>query len=174
MIKYDHILSCWYFNFNLQERSCWCIFPRASTTSVLAPTMSHSQPHFPGDPPKPEGRSAPDSYGVTALPWVPVHVKSCVLPPRVESLFSPVLWSSCTQSSAGLQSQMLWGLLLLMPDSQAGEPSVGLKILNLWENLFDIIIFQFVSHPPSGYRIWLYCKSTLPPLSLWLLLCLWI
>lgn len=33
------------------------------------------------------------SYGVTALLWVPVHIKY-VIPPRVESLISPVLWNS--------------------------------------------------------------------------------
>ena len=44
-------------------------------------------PASPGDPPRPVSRFSPGSYGVTALPWVPVHVKACVCPPRVESLF---------------------------------------------------------------------------------------
>ena len=30
-------------------------------------------------------------------------------------------------SPAGLQSQMLWGLLLLKPDPQTGEPDFGLR-----------------------------------------------
>ena len=51
-------------------------------------------PANPRDPPRSAGKSGPGSYGVTALPWFPVHVKSCVHPPRVESLFPPVLWSS--------------------------------------------------------------------------------
>ena len=54
----------------------------------------HSEPQpippFLGDPPRPAVRSSPGSYGVTALPWVPVHVKLCVHPPRVESLCPPV------------------------------------------------------------------------------------
>lgn len=29
--------------------------------------------------------------------WDPVHVKPCMHPPRVESLFLPVLWHSCTE-----------------------------------------------------------------------------
>ena len=36
-----------------------------------------------------------------------------------------LLWSS----PAGLQSQMLWGLFLVMSDSQAGEPHMGLRNL---------------------------------------------
>ena len=42
---------------------------------------------------RPKGRSDPDSYGVSALPWDAAHMESCVCPPRVESLF-PLLWSS--------------------------------------------------------------------------------
>ena len=38
------------------------------------------------------------SYGVTALPWVPVHMEICVRCPRVESLFPQVLRSPCTQA----------------------------------------------------------------------------
>ena len=60
------------------------------TTTVLAPTVSHSWPPPPQDPLlRPKGRSSPYSYGVTALPWVPVHVKPRVHPPRVESLVPP-------------------------------------------------------------------------------------
>ena len=38
--------------------------------------------------------SVPGAHGVTALPWFPVLMKPCVHPPRVEFLFSPVLWQS--------------------------------------------------------------------------------
>ena len=37
---------------------------------------------------------------------------------------------------------MLLGLLLSLPDRQAGEPDVGLSTSFLWENLCDTIIFQ--------------------------------
>ena len=56
-----------------------------------APAASHSSPAFSA------GKSDPDSYGVSASPWDPVHIKAHVCPPGVESLFSPVLWSSCAQ-----------------------------------------------------------------------------
>ena len=70
----------------------------------LPPLVSHSQLPHPQETlptpalPRPTGRSGPDSCVVTALCWVPVHVKSCVHPLRVESLFPLFLWSSCTQA----------------------------------------------------------------------------
>ena len=43
-------------------------------------------------------RSGSIFYGVTApSPWVLVHTLLCVCPPRVESLFPPVLSKSCNQ-----------------------------------------------------------------------------
>ena len=85
-------------------------------------------PASPGDPPRPTGRSGPGSYGVTALPWVPVHMKPCVCPLRVESLFPSVLWSSCTQAPLASKVKCS-GLLLPMPDPQAGAINVGLRTL---------------------------------------------
>ena len=99
----------------------------------------HSEPQLnpasPGDPLRPAGRSSPGSYGVTALPWVPVHVKPCVCPPRVESLFPPVLCSSCAAqaplafkakcsrgSSSWCQTPRLGSLTLGSELSLLGEP----------------------------------------------------
>ena len=59
------------------------------------------------------------------LSLVPVWTRPCVQSPRVESLFPQVLWSC----PAGLQSQMLWGLLLPMPDPQAVKADMGLRTL---------------------------------------------
>ena len=90
--------ACWLCsqceNGNLWESSCQWIFPSTSAISVLDPTVSHS-PTSPGDPPRLLGRPGPGSYGVTTIPWLAVHLKSYGCPPRVESLFRPVLWSSC-------------------------------------------------------------------------------
>ena len=90
----------WCQNGNLWESSSQSIFSGSSATSVLAPPHSDPEPipTSPGDPPRLIGRSSPSSYGITALFWVPVYMKPCVCPPRVESLFPSVLWSSCTQA----------------------------------------------------------------------------
>ena len=62
----------------------------------------HSKPKlapiFSGDFPIPAGMSGPDSHGTTALPHGPMHVKPCVCQPRVESLFSQLLWISCDET----------------------------------------------------------------------------
>ena len=62
-----------------------------------------------GDSPRPAGRFVSGSYEISALPWVPVQVKSCVHPPRMESLFPPVLWSSCTQALLAFKAKCSGG-----------------------------------------------------------------
>ena len=70
---------------------------------LLPVSFSHSEPqlspHSPaGDPSTLAGRSGSVSQGVTApSPWGQMHPLLCVCPPRVESLFLPVLSKSCNQ-----------------------------------------------------------------------------
>ena len=57
------------------------------------------------------------------------------------NLFPPVLWSPSTQAPLAFKAKLLWGLLLLMPDLQAGESEIGLSLLTpvrepLWYNYF--------------------------------------
>ena len=94
------------------------------------------QPTFtsPVEPPRPIGRSGSGAYGVTALPWVPVHVKPCVHPPRVEFCFpqscgAPALkphWPS-KLNVLGPSKLNVLGAPPLMPDPQAGKPDMGLR-----------------------------------------------
>ena len=97
----------------------------------------------------------------------------CVCPPRVESLFPPVLSKSCNQiplafkvwfsrnSSSRCQTPRLGSL------TWGSEPSLP------WVDFCGISVLQFVSHPPSSYGIWFYFDCTPPTVSLWLLLYLW-
>ena len=84
---------------------------------------------FPEDPQRPTGRSSPGSYGVTAFPWVPVHLKPWVHPPRVKSLFPSVLWCSYTQVPLDFKAKCSGGSSIPIPEPQAGEPEVELRIL---------------------------------------------
>ena len=92
---------------------------------------------------RPIGRSS----GPGVLPWVVVCTQPCVC---------PLEWNLCFPQSVELQqssltyiqSQMLWGPLLL---AHTEEPSVGLDLSVLLENFYDTIILQFVGHPPRGY-----------------------
>ena len=153
--------------------------PRSASQNFCCQCLClHGEPQPPltsaGDPPTLAGRSGSVSYGVTdPSPWVLLCTLLCVYPPRVESLFPPVLSKSCSQiplafkvwfsgnSSSHCQTTRLGSL------TWSSEPSLQ------WVDFCGISVLQFVSHPPSGYGNWFYCDCTPPPVSLRLLLCLW-
>ena len=141
-------------------------------------TCPHGEPQLPptsaGDSPTLAGRSGSVFYGVTVpSPCVLVHPLLCVYPPRVESLFPPVLSKSCSQMPLAFK---VW--FSLNPSSHCRTPrlgslSQGSEPLLQWVDFCGIIVLQFVCHPLSGNGIWFYCDCTPPTISLRLLLCLW-
>ena len=95
-----------------------------------------------------------------------------VCPPRVESLFPPVLPKSCSQFPLGFK---VW--FSRNSSSRCQTPRLGSQMCVSepslqWVDFCGISVLQFVSHPPSSYGIWFYCDSTPPTVSLQLLLCL--
>ena len=149
----------------------------------------HSEPlpthAFIGDPPRLAGRSGSISHWVTATflfvlvctrlffslqelwcaqgcfflaskSWV------CASPSPVEVLQS---------NSDSLQSQIPWEFLVCLMSPRAWKPDVGLRFFTTVENLFGIIILQFVDCPPCWYRIWFYHGCA--PLTILLLLLLY-
>ena len=93
-------------------------------------------------------------------------------PPRLESLFSLVLWKS--------YNQILLAHKARFPgDSQSlciprlGSLRWGWKLSQECENFFGIIVLLSVDHPPGGYGIWFDRDCTPPTILLGLLLCLW-
>ena len=83
-----------------------------------------------------------------------------IAPSRSGISVSPNLVVFLCLSPVGLQSQMFWELLLLMPELHPGEPDVGLGTPigePLWYNHFP-----FVGHPLIGYGIWLCCECASP------------
>ena len=52
-------------------------------------------------------------FKLLPLYWNSEHVKLCMSPLRVESLFPIALWLSHYTSPADLQSQMFWALIFL-------------------------------------------------------------
>ena len=112
-------------------------------------------------------------WGHCSFPWVLMGTLLCVCPPRVESLFPPVLSKSCYQIPLAFKvwfsrnsSSCCWTPRLgsLMWGS---EPSLQ------WVDFCGISVLQSVSHPCSSYGIWFYSDCAPPTVSLWLLLCLW-
>ena len=99
----------------------------------------------------------------------------CVCPPRVESLFPPVLSKSCDQIPLAFK---VW--FSRNSSSRCWNPRLrsltwGSKPSLQWTSVdfCGISVLQFVSLPPSSYGIWFYCDCAPPTVSLWLLLCLW-
>ena len=144
---------------------------------LLPVSLSLGEPQLPptsaGDPSTLAGRSGSVSpQGHCSFPWVQMRTLLCVCPPRVESLFPPVLPKSCNQiqlafkvwfsrnSSSHCRTPRLGSLMWV------SEPSLQ------WMDFCGISVCQFVSHPPSSYGIWFYCDCAPPTISLQLLLCL--
>ena len=137
-----------------------------------------SEPETPptsaGDLPTLVGRSGSVSYGVTApSPWVLMHTVPCVCPPRVESLFPPVLSTSCNQIPLPFKVWFSGNSSSCCQTPRLGRLTWGSDPLLQWVDFCGIIVLQFVSPPPSGYGIWFYCDCTPLIISLWLLHCLW-
>ena len=78
--------------------------------------------------PRPAGRSGPGSYQITAFALGIVY-EILFAPFKSDTSISPRPVGLPKLSPTGLQSQMLWGIIFLVQDPQAGEPNVGLRTL---------------------------------------------
>ena len=125
------------------------MLPDRFATSVYVPRVSHNHPlPPPGDPPRPEGRSVSGSYQITAFALGPGTCESFCAPFKTELSISPNPVELLQSSLAGHQSQMLWGLLFLVLTPGLRSLTWDSELLLLWQNLCNIIILQFVGHPP--------------------------
>ena len=97
----------------------------------------------------------------------------CVWPPRVESLFPPVLSKSCNQIPLGFKVSFSRNSSSRCRTPRLGSLTWGSEPSLQWVDFCGISVLQSVSHPPSSYGIWFYCDCAPPTVSLWLLLCLW-
>lgn len=131
--------------------------------SLLSPKREPQlSPASLGDSPYQAGRSSQGSLEITAFAVDPrVHeilyasskCRVSVFPRPLELLHS---------SPAGLQNQMLWGLLLLMPTPQTRNLTWGTELSLPLENLCDMIILHVVGCPPWEYGILLYHECAPP------------
>ena len=113
------------------------------------------------------------SFGVTtSFLWVLVFEIFCL------SLQSLQYWSLCFLQSFGSPViKFLWVRFHGYSQSLCQIPRLerlawGSEPSQQWGSLFSIIILQFVTHPPEGYRIWFY-HDCIPPTILLQFLCLW-
>ena len=118
-------------------------------------------------------RPRPPEKVIAPSPWVLVCTRLCVYPPRVEPLFSPVLWKSCNQIPLAFKARFSADSSSSCQIPRLGRLTWGSEPSVQWENFCGIIILQFVGRPPGCYGIWFYRDCAPPTFSLWLLLCLW-
>lgn len=97
----------WYRNGGFQESSYQWTFIGPLLWVSLPSQWATANPNLLGTP-KPIVRSSPGYYGATALCWVPVNMRSCLHLLRVEFLFPPILWSSCTQALLAFKDKCSW------------------------------------------------------------------
>ena len=97
----------------------------------------------------------------------------CVCLPRVESLFLPVLSKSCNQFPLGFKVWFSRNSSSRYLTARLGSLTWGSEPSLQWMDFCGISVLQSVSNPPTSYGIWFYCDYAPPPVSLWLLLCLW-
>ena len=102
-----------------------------------------------------------------------MHTLLCVCPPRVESLFSPVLSKACNQFPLGFKVWFSRKSSSCCQTPRLGSVMGGPEPSLQWVDFCGISVRQSVSHPPTIYGIWFYCDCASPTVSLWLLLCLW-
>ena len=97
----------------------------------------------------------------------------CVHPPRVGSLFPPVLSKSCNQIPLGFKVWFSRNSSSHCQTPRLGSLTWGSEPSLQWVGICGISVLQSVSHPPSSFVIWFYFDCALPTVSYWLLLCLW-
>ena len=120
--------SClWLFPGPLLPVSC----PRSEPQPTPKSSWDYPQ-HTPHRDPQID--SGWDSYRVTALPWDLVYMKYCVCSPRVESLFTPVLWSSFSQAPLAFKAKCHGGSCSWCQTPRLGNLMWGSELSLLWEN----------------------------------------
>ena len=97
----------------------------------------------------------------------------CVCPPRVGSLFPPVLSKSCNQFPLSFKVWFSMNSSSHCRIPRLGSLTWGSEPSLHWVDFCGISVHQSVSHPPSSYGIWFYSDCAPPTVSLWLLLCPW-
>ena len=87
----------------------------------------------------------------------------CVCPPRVESLFPPVLSKSCSHILLAFKVWFSRNSSSCCRTPRLGRLTWGSEAPLQWVDFCGIIVLHFVSHPPSSYGVWFYCDCALLP-----------
>ena len=128
--------------------------PDISATSVYAPSVGHSRPlpppASPGDPPRPAGRSGPDTYQIAAFALGPGAREILHAPFMSEVSISPSPPELLRSSPLLFKAKCSQGSSSRCQTPRLGSVMWGSELSFLLENLCSIIIPQFVSCQPRG------------------------
>ena len=118
----------------------------------VSPGRAAAAPHPPTSPGalQTSKKACPCSYQVAAFTLGPRACEILCAPFKGEGFISLSPLRHLKLSPPGLQSSMLWGRLLLMPDTRLGIWAWGSDLSLSWEILCSIIILQFAGLPPRG------------------------
>ena len=125
--------------------------PESFAFNVLSSQQATFTPVFPGCPPRTAVRFYPDSLEDFALPWDPVHVKTCVHLLRIGSPFPPVPWSSCIQAPLAFNARCSGGFLPCQIPT-GGSLMWGSELSLLSVTLCEPVSFQSVELPTQ--KVW--------------------
>ena len=136
-LGWDQVLALMSQDVSHQKSSCGWTFLNVSATSVYVPRVSRGSPCL-------ARRLSQDQQVDLSqaliksllLPWVLVCMRSCVHPPRMESLFFPVFWSSCCQVLLAFKTKCSGGLSSWCQTPRLGSLTWGSELSVLWENLW--------------------------------------
>ena len=122
---------------NLWKSSRQWIFSGSSTSNVLACMVSHSWPLPPQETLQNLQVVLAQALLESLLCPGPVHMKPCVCPPRVESLFPLVLWSTCTLASLAFKAKWSGDSSFWCQTPSLWTVKWGSELSLLWGNLCD-------------------------------------
>ena len=92
-------------------------------------------------------------WGHCSFPWAPMCTVVCVCPPRVESLFPPVLSKSCNQIPLAFKVWFSRNSSSCCQTPRFGSLTWGSEPSLQWVDFCGISVLPFVCHPPSSYGI---------------------
>ena len=97
----------------------------------------------------------------------------CLCPPRLMSLFPPVLWKSYNLIPLTFKVRFSGNSLSFVGSSDWEAWQVVQNLRNSGRTFLVLSFSSFVGHQSGLYEILIYCDCAPPTVSLWLLFCLW-
>ena len=128
-------------------------FPELLLPVSLSPWETQPPPASAGDPPTLAGRWFSLLWDHCSFPRVLMCTLLCVCPPRVESLFPPVLSKSCNQILLAFKVRFSGNSSSRCRTPRLGSLTWGPEPSLQWVDFCGISVLQSVSHPPSSYGI---------------------